>query len=64
MPAPLGHTAVLGRRFGARSRLRGDVPRWCPLRWPTSPWSPVLVIDLQRMELDTSHGEESESYSG
>ncbi len=26
--------------------------------------SAFLVIDLQRVELDTSHGEKSESYSG
>ncbi len=28
------------------------------------PRSPFLVLDLQGMELDTSHGEKSESYSG
>ena len=27
-------------------------------------WSAFVVIDLQRVELDTSHGEKYESYSG
>ena len=36
-----------------------------PLRAVASPsgWA-FLDIDLQRMELDTSHGDKSESYSG